>query len=234
MLENTNKARINIIAFTGKSPIKKAYSLRITTLENLILITQEKEDDHGKIILTDLDALPFPGITGGYNFKAQIADMKKRQSHISKIQIFLDGVPAGELDLIEKLDAVAIETFKLNKGAILLKTVIRTVTKGILSKQAKNAANNAASNAGGIAPLLSFLGGIALDVAVDSSEQADLRSARYFPGQAYVGEFLIEPGEHTITVDYYNSANTLLHREVFIPKNYIPGKLYILASYDLE
>jgi len=234
MVEGTNKARINVIAFTGRSPIKKASTLRITTLENLILITQEKEDDQGKMILTDLAPIVFPGVTGGYNFKTQTPEMIRRPSRISNIQVSVNGVPAGGLELIEKLDQVAIETFNLRRGMIYLKTVIRTVTKGILTKQATSAANNAAASAGGVAQVLSFLGGIALTVAVDSSEQADLRSARYFPGQAYVGEFWVEPGEHTITVDYYSKSNTLLFRRVFAPENYVPGKLYILPSYELQ
>ncbi|MCL2706097.1 MAG: hypothetical protein FWE72_07820 [Spirochaetaceae bacterium] len=234
MLEGTNKARINVVAFTGRSPIKKASSLRITTLENLILITQEKEDDQGRMILTDLTPIPFFGVTGGYNFKTQTPEMVRRPSRISKIQVSVNGVPSGGLELIEKLDEVAIETFNLRKGMIFFKTVIRTVTKGILTKQTTKAANNAAANAGGVVQVLSFLGGIALTAAVDSSEQADLRSARYFPGQAYVGEFWVEPGEHIITVDYYNKSNILLYRKVFAPGNYVPGKLYILPSYDLQ
>jgi len=234
MLQGTNKARINVIAFTGRSPIKKASTLRITTLENLILITQEKEDDHGKMVLTDLTPIPFPGITGGYNFKTQTPEMVKRPSRVSKIQVSVNGTPVGELELIEKLDEVAIETFNLRKGMIFFKTIIRTVTKGILTKQATKAANNAAANSGGVAQVLSFLGGIALTVAADSSEQADLRNARYFPGQAYVGEFWVEPGEHTIAVDYYDKSNILLYRKVFAPGNYVPGQLYILPSYDLQ
>ncbi len=234
MMEKTDKARINIIGFTGQSPIKKASTLRLTTAENMILISQEKEDSQGRNILTDLDVFPFPGITGGYNFKTQIPEMIKRQSRVSRIEIFVDGVYAGDLELVEKLDSVAVETFKLKQSMIFFKTVTRTITKGILSKQAKSAANNAASDAGGVASLLSFLGGIALDIAVDYSEQADLRSARYFPGQAYVGEFWVEPGEHSITVDYYDSLDKLLHRKIFDSRNYAVEELHLLDSYDLQ
>jgi hypothetical protein len=233
MLRGTNKARINVIGFTGQSPIKKAYTLRITTLENLILITEEKEDNQGRLILTELIPIPFPGITGGYNFKAQTAEMIRRPSNISRIQVLSNDVPVGELELLEKLDNVAIETFKLSQGVTFFKTIIRTVTKGILSKQVKNQAASATSGSG-VGSLLSFLGGIALDVAVDSSERADLRSARYFPGQAYVGEFWLEPGEHTITIDYYDKSDRLLYRKVFPPRHYMPGELNILTSYDLQ
>ena len=233
MLERTNKARINVIAFTGQSPIKKAYTLRITTLENIILITEQKENDQGQLILTELLPISFP-VTGGYNFKTQIPEMIKRPSQVSKVKVFVNDLPVGELELIEKLDEVAIETFNLSKGMIYLKTVFRTVTKGVLAKQATKAATNATSGAGGVAQLLTALGGLALTVAADASEQADLRGARYFPGQAYAGEFWVEPGEHTITIDYYNRTNTLLYRKVFAPGHYAPGKLNVLTAYDLQ
>jgi len=234
MLERTDNARINIIGFTGQSPIKRASTLRITTLENLILITQEREDDFGRMILTDLTPIPFHGVAGGYNFRAQVPEMIKRPSSVSRIQILINGVPAGDLELLEKLDSVAVETFKLNQGMILFKTIVRTVTKGVLTRRARSAASAAAANAGGVAQLLSFLGGIALGVAVDATEQADLRSARYFPGQAYVGEFWVEPGEHIVTVEFFDRLNRLLYRETFPARNYIHGELYILTSYNLQ
>jgi hypothetical protein len=187
------------------------------------------------MVLTDITPIPFSGIDGGYNFKCQLAEMFPRPSRVARMRVVVDDVPAGDLALIEKLDRVAVETFKLKESMVLLKTVIRTVTKGIITQKAKSAASSAAENAGGgWLSVLSFVGGVAADIAVDATEEADLRGARYFPGQAYVGEFLIEPGRHELRVDYYDSAGGLLYQEKFPPIDYKPGELNLLSAYDLQ
>lgn len=234
MLERTHKARVNLIAFTGQSPVKRATTLRLNTGENLILITAEVEDDSGNMTLTSLNAISFPGIEEGYNFKCQLPEMRKRGSNVSRVQVLVDGQPAGNLSLLEELDTVALETFKLKEGLVMIKTITRTITKGIAAQKAKEAANNAASNAGTGFMILSLIGGIVADVAVEASEQADLRSARYFPGRAYVGEIQLDPGAYEITFEYYSSSNHLLYREVMDPREYRAGRLNLLASYNLE
>jgi hypothetical protein len=127
-----------------------------------------------------------------------------------------------------------METFKLTETPVFFKTVLRTVTKGLLAAKAKEKAYESASKAGGVAGLFALAGGIAADAAIEATEQADLRSARYFPGQAHVGEFLIEPGEHDVAIEYYDAGNRLLYREEFPRKNYTARGLNVLSSYNLE
>jgi hypothetical protein len=235
MVEATDMARVNIIGFAGLSPAKRASTLRLTTGDNLILITQEKEDENGQMVLTNIAPIPFPGIDGGYNFKCQLAEMLQRPSRVARMRVFVDDVPAGDLALIEKMDKVAVETFKLKESMVFLKTIIRTVTKGVLTQKAKSAADSAAENAGGNwLSVFAFIGGIVADVAVDATEEADLRSARYFPGRAYVGEFLVKPGGHELRVDYYDSAGGLIYQENFPLRDYKAGELNLLAAYNLQ
>ncbi len=228
-----DKVRVNVLTFTGKSPLKRANNLRINTLNNLIVISQQTEDASGHLVFSNLAPLVFPGVEGGYNFKAELPQMVLRPSRIAKIQVLIDGQPAGTVSLIEKLDAIANETFKLSETPILFKTVIRTVTKGILTKKAKDAASHAAASAGEVGLVLAFAGGLAADLAVDASEQADLRVGRYFPGRASVGEFDVTPGTHTVSVEYYGVQGELLYRDPGVKKDYQAG-LNLVASYDLE
>lgn len=233
-LKPTAKARLDVIGFTGRSPLKKANTLRLATADNFVLIALQTEDDKGNIVTRDLEGIPFPGINSGYYFKCQLPEMVLRPSAVSRVSVVVDGVPAGELSLIERMDTVALETFKLSQTPIFFKTVIRTVTKGLLAAKAKEQANKAAANAGGAAMIFALAGGLAADVAVDVSEQADLRSARYFPGQAYVGEFLVEPGEHDVAVEYFSSSGALLYREVFPRRSYGTRGLNVIPSYNLQ
>lgn len=234
MLEPTNMARVNLIAFTGRSPMKRATTLRLSTGSNLIFITAEVEDASGNMSLVSWNNYFFPGVEEGYNFKCQLPEMHKRQSAVARVHVTADGTSMGNLWLLEEFDSVAMETFRLKESLIFVKTITRTITKGIAAQKAKEAADQAAANAGSGLMLLSLLGGIAVDIAVDASEQADLRSARYFPGQAHVGEFWLEPGEHEIQIEYYNASGQLLFREAVPARNYSPGGLNLLTSYNLQ
>lgn len=233
MLAPSDKARLNVIGFSGRSPSKRANTLRLITAPDIIAVTMQKEDEKGQLYFTDVGVVSFPGVDSGYNFKCQLPEMIERPSQVTRVSVFVDGVKAGDLALIEKLDAVAMETFKLSQTPIFFKTVIRTVTKSLLAEKAKDKAWESASKAGGVAGLFALAGGLAADVAIEASEQADLRLARYFPGQARVGEFEIEPGEHDVAVEYYGVGG-LLYRETFPRRNYSKQGLNVLASYDLE
>jgi hypothetical protein len=228
------KIKLDVVAFAGRSPIKRASNLRINTAKNLILISQQKEDENGHLNFTSIAPIPFPGVDEGYNFKAELPEMVIQPSRVAKIRVVVDGVPVGELGLIEKLDSVALDTFKLTETPTFFKTVTRTVVKGVLTQKAKQAANQAASGAGTLGEVLSLAGGFAADLAVDASEQADLRSARFFPGQAYVGEFSVAPGKHVVTVEYYGHNGALLYRQLLPETAYTADGLNLISSYDLE
>lgn len=234
MLAPTDKARLNVLGFSGRSPVKKATTLRLITAKNTIAVTMEKEDDKGRLYFTDVDVVSFPGIEAGYNFKCQLPEMVLRPSRVGRVSVLVDGKAVGDLELIERMDSVATETFKLSEAPIFFKTVLRTVSKGILAAKAKDKLYEQGSKSGGVAGLFAFAGGIAADVAIEASEQADLRSSRYFPGQARVGEFEIESGEHDVAVEYYATNGQLLYREAFPRKNYTKEGLNVLSSYDLE
>jgi hypothetical protein len=233
LLQPTDKARLDVIGFSGRSPEKKASTLRILTEKNLLVIEAEKENDKGVMVPTTMQPIPFP-VDGEYRFKAMLPEMYKRPSRVAKEVVFVDGFAVGQLSLIEKMDTVALETFELHKTPLYFKTVIRAVAKGVITAKAKEAADKEASKQGGALAALSFLGGIAADVAVDASEQADLRCDRYFPGQARVGEFLVEPGEHEVSVAYYAAGGALLYQENFPRRTYGKDGLNVLASYSLQ
>ena len=147
--------------------------------------------------------------------------------------MLVDGTVVGSLSMIEKLDAVALETFKLSERPTFFKTLLRAVAKGIVAAKAKQEAQQASAGNSALS-LLSLAGGLAADAAVDASEQADLRSARYFPGQAYVGEFSVEPGQHDITIQYCAADGKVLYEDKPASAALSANALNLVASYDLE
>jgi hypothetical protein len=231
MLQPSTGARLNFIAFTGRGPVKRAQTLRITSGENLLFITAETEDESGRLRLVGMESFFFDGIQPGYNFKCQIPRMQLRPSSLARIVVASDGAVLTELELLESLDRAAYASFAVRENLILAKTVIRAALKAITVAQSRRALEKSEDPT---LRLFSLLGGLTAEVLVDASEQADLRLARYFPGQAYVGEAEVPPGEHELTINYYDHSGRLVRRETLPRQEYRDRPLNLLVSYNLR
>jgi len=100
------KARLNIISFTGLSPIKEEQ------------------------IFTYLLPFKHPVLQVAM-FKLPV--MIKRQSKINRIEIVVNGMETFELELLEDMGAVIQETFNAHYSNILIKTYIRTLLKYVVA-----------------------------------------------------------------------------------------------------
>ena len=232
LMNPTDKARLNVIGFTGRGPVKRANTIRLNTLNDAVSYSVEKENDRGQLIPISTGVFGIPGIKAGYNFKCQTPEMLRVPSAIAKAVIVVDGKPAADLALLESMENVAVETFKLRETIVFIKTVVRTAVKGVAAGVGKEKLSKAAGDsAGGV--LLSILGGIAADVAVEASEKADLRVAGYFPGKAWVGEALVPPGKHEIAVRYLNGAGSVVWEDKLGMQDVKAQGLNLLPSYAL-
>ncbi|MDD3050281.1 MAG: hypothetical protein PHR06_03975 [Candidatus Cloacimonetes bacterium] len=228
-LSATDKAKINIVSFIGNGPEKKANTLYIHTEQNQIIIASTEENPRNKQALTDFDVIYWPGVSEGYHFKLQLPYMEKKGSDITKIKVYIDDRYKGELERIESLENVAFETYKIKEPIIYLKTITRTIVKGLLSEKAKSEMTKNVDN-----PLASFLMRTATDIAVDATENADLRISRFFPAFAHIGEFEVDPGEHTIRIDYINSNGAVSTSDILGTKNVSAGGLNLYETYHLD
>ena len=119
----------------------------------------------------------------------------------------IGGKHAQRLELLERLDHAAEATFEVQKPLTYLKTIARTVSKGVAAAQVQNKAEERLGSTGGVfAGLLAGLG-------VAATEQADLRIARFFPAQAHVAELDLLPGTYSIQIEYYGPGGTVLYRD---------------------
>ena len=98
-------ARLNIIAFTGLSPIKEE--------ENIII--------------------PLPLAPPNHFARLAFPKMVNRPRSITRAEAILDSGEIFPLELIEDMGAVARETFKSRHGLIVLKTTARTIIKNTTS-----------------------------------------------------------------------------------------------------
>ena len=66
------KARLNVMAFSGLAPDKKASTFYIHTEENIIIFAGSSENYLGKQSFDGMNMLPWPGISEGFHFKLQL------------------------------------------------------------------------------------------------------------------------------------------------------------------
>ena len=75
---------------------------------------------------------------------------------------------------------------------------------------------------------------MAADVAVDLTENADLRTSRFFPAKVYFRELYLDEGTYEIEINYYGKNNILLYSD---QKNKVllkKGKINLLESAYLN
>ncbi|MBN2658216.1 MAG: hypothetical protein JXR86_14245 [Spirochaetales bacterium] len=200
VLEYGETGLLNIIAFTGRSPAKMAKTLYIDSFGGFVQLSYTGEGDDYINRMIGFDRIFMPIVKPGLHFKLQLPFLSLRGSDISNISVLVDGVEAGSLAFTENMERIAEETFKLKQPLVVGKTVIRSVIKMIAKETGKDVANNQLGFWGGL------LVGIAADVAVDATENADTRLSQFFPAHAYTGEISVTPGMHDIQLVYYSNG----------------------------
>ncbi len=222
--KETKNASLSIIAFTGKSPRKTAETFYLRTTENMVWIAATSQDEEYVKEIAGFTALPMPGVAGGYHFKFQYPKMRMMGTSINRIELELDGKVVKELELIEDMGKISKEIYLIKQPLLTGKAILRTVGKNILKEQAKTELGTRKNG------FLGGLMGIAADLAVDATENADLRICPYFPARASVTNLAISPGEHNVSIIYY-SENSHVFRDDKGLINISKNKLNIIESF---
>ena len=191
--------RVNIIAFTGKSPRKEEEVLRL---------------------YSDV---------GGFYYKIAYPEMRRQDSVISSIQVsaipvgeILDGqavqtpqtVASVFLEPLESISNIAVDTFEQHKTLIYLRAILRSIGKSSTSTVWGTLADDSSDS--GLGLLFSVLE-VASVVSTEASERADIRVARYLPSVAWVSGMNLEPGEYILNIEYKNNSGA----QVALEQKYI-------------
>ncbi len=222
------KARLNVIAFSGLAPDKTASTFYIHTEENLIVLAGTSEDYLGKQRLDGLNTILWPDVEAGYHFKFQLPSMQKRPSHVARIDVSITGGETAALQRLESLENAALETFSIKKPILYLKTLTRAVIKGLAAEHTKQQMTE------GMGSGLAFLTRIAADLAVDQTENADLRVSRFFPAEAYIRELHLEEGVYDIRITYYGHDGNPVYTDERTGVHLEAGRLNVLQSAYLN
>ncbi len=190
--------------------------------------TKEKADDGDKFAGT-FDIIEWEGMEPGYHFKFDLPYMDLIGTDVAKIKIFFNDQMVEELSPLESIEQVAYVTYKIKEPLIYLKTITRTVAKGLLAEKAKQEMVNQVGD-----NLLGKLAMIATDVGVDATENADLRISRFFPAKAYVGNIHLEQGVYNIRINYYDKDNKLVYSDIRNEQKISKDHLQLIESYYLD
>jgi hypothetical protein len=186
-------ARLNVMAFTGRTPVK----------------TEE------------VQRIPI-----GYNWiKIALPTLSHKYSSISQAAVVFDTGEKFELELLESLESVAQATFTRKRDIIYLKTVVRATVKGVtaavfdimsdVERAGQDKKKRKGEESGGDNSGLFSLLSIGAQLFTEATEQADLRSTRFFPGKAWVGGINLLPGTYSFTVQYYGNGGTIVAERRF-------------------
>lgn len=218
---------LSIISFTGLSPVKKAKTFYLTTVENGVILNTAEEDESYVKNLTGFTILPIPGVPGEYHFKLEYPVMENLGSRVDHVVLKL-GDEQYDLSLIEDMQGICHEVYRRKQPLVLGRTVMRIVLKGVVKEAGKAAVNDMT----GQGPM-SFLLGLIMDVAVDLTENADLRISRYFPAFAHAIDLRVLPGAYPLQIDYYGQGQLLFRDDRGIV-NIEPRKANFFESCYLE
>ena len=214
------KTFLNIMAFAGNGPDKKPVGARITTFDDFIIVSDPTN--------YYADAIPFPGVKYGWNFKFEFPTLEEVGTEVYDIEVYVDSVYYGRLELLENMISVAKKTFETQKSITYFKTITRAVLKGIASSAAGRTIKKETGD--------NFLGNVAAaltNALVDATENADLRSWRTMPGYCFVGEYDIEPGVYDIEIRFVGENKTFLSSRTYKDFRIING-LNLLEAYHLN
>lgn len=199
---DSNRTYINIICHTGLSPEKTAETIYAISGYNGVVL-EGNSDNFG------FSTIGYNNLSSDFNLKLEFPVLVKRNDPVSYIEVTINGENIGKLNLIEPIENVALETFKVKQPLIVGKTVIRAVSKAIASEITEELVANEFGQGAG---LLTSLAG---DIYMHVSENSDLRISRYFPANVWGIELEAEPGMYNISLSYYSSNNVKLYQDDF-------------------
>lgn len=225
--QDMSKANLQILAFTGFAPAKMSSVYYITSLKNALNITSTEPEPFTATML-------WYGMEPNYHFKFSIPYMAPYMSYARRVVVHIDGELVAELELIESMESIAIQTFEIKKPLIYFKTLSRAVIKGVAAAEVKKEIDEANRKSDDPNYFGAFLAKVAVDVAADLSENADLRTSMFFPGNALATSITVEPGYHDVEIFYLDGSGSKVHSEVYKDMDIRKDQMSLIETYYLK
>lgn len=173
-LQNPNAYNTLVTVFSGRSP--------------------EKEQNDLRFYFAEIDTY----------LKYSLPELHLYNSQVDRIQISVDGAPASEVHLIENMDLVAKEVYKVKEPIIYARTIVRATLKAIASNSTSNRIAKENETLGQVFNLLG-------KVAQEATEKADVRGWQTMPGKVHATTLKLPPGEHILDIQYLSRSGAMVH-----------------------
>lgn len=243
---------LHVVAFTGTAPEKVAVEFRLHTGKNHLLVFPAHQDQ------SFAQRFDWEGMAEGYYFKFAVPELRRNNSRVAAIEVYANGQYLGALQLLEDMSRVAEVTFQRNQSLIYLKSITRTVLKGIAGKKAKKkfadegqtednkeektekkdkkekAEEEEKEKKSGRGKFAKWLFSAVVDIATEISEQADLRAWRTMPGAAHAGYFPLAEGTYEVSLRFLDMKRKILYRQDFQGVKVARARLNFLEGVLLQ
>jgi hypothetical protein len=153
------------------------------------------------------DNIKIEDVGGDTGLKIAIPKLEMRPSKVDRVEVVVNDTMSTHLPIIEEMDKVARETFKIKKPII----VARATVRGLLKSAAQEETSEAVEEEGG--GLVGSAFNKVAGAVRKASERADLRGWQTMPGKVYTNTIELPPGDHNLAFKYYTSTDSLLHAD---------------------
>lgn len=135
--------------------------------------------------------------------KFSLPSLHLYNSRVHRIRAVLNDTISVPVYLIEEMDVVAKEVYKVKEPIIYGRTFVRSLVKAVGSNGISRAIRDKNESLGVLANIFGKIG-------QEFSEKADLRSWQTMPGKAYANVVKLEAGDHHLKMEYLDNAGRLI------------------------
>jgi len=142
----------------------------------------------------------------GLYLKFSVPALKMYHSRVSRVMAVVNDTLKVPVYMLERMDAVAREIYKVKEPIIYARAFLRSYFKAMGSRAIRKKLKKKDKTLGGIAGILGIVG-------QELTEKADLRSWQTMPGQVYATVLQLPEGTHHIKFQYISNNNTVIYTD---------------------
>ncbi|MDR0952906.1 MAG: hypothetical protein LBM71_01770 [Elusimicrobiota bacterium] len=202
------KGEAVIFHYNGKAPYKISKSISLAW--NDIWFALNDVSDLDGVSKDTVNAV-FAGAFGR-SITISFPEMVDNSYKITSSEVLVNGLdsPPIETQLVADISQIAKQTLKEELAAAYARTVVRAVSKYILSVQAREGTKSATNN-----DTLGELVGMLFSTLSYITEKADTRSWFTLPSQIRMGSIFLPPGAYDIKLVFYNEEKKAIDEHLF-------------------
>jgi hypothetical protein len=175
-LTEPDSYNVLIQAFSGRAPVKK---------QNDIRFYDDESDTY---------------------IKFSVPTLHTYDSQVKSIRVKVNNEYSEHLFLVEEMDLVAKEVYKVKEPIIYARSLVRAVLKAAATGKLRHEASKESEMLG---RAFNIMG----KIAQEATEKADLRSWQTMPGKAYSNVLNLPEGEHLIEMEFLNASGQVVNSE---------------------